>query len=44
MWRAITYGGKASPWMMHSFNAAGWGNRVWGLGNWTLEYRPPTKG
>lgn len=39
MWRAITYGMKASPWMVCSGDAQTWGNRVWGRGNWTLEYR-----
>lgn len=41
MWRAITYGMKATPWCVCSADAQRLGNHYFGLGMWTLEYRPP---
>ena len=39
-WHCVTYGGKSSPPFVCSHDAGGYGNRVWGLGMWTLEWRP----
>jgi hypothetical protein len=39
MWRAITYGNKATIWCVCSSTAQRLGNKLFGLGMWTLEYK-----
>jgi hypothetical protein len=43
LWHAVTYGGKSTRGYVNSGDAGSEGNRRFGLGMWTLEWRPKAR-
>jgi len=43
-WTILTYSGEKTRRFISSFDAGKYANRVYGLGNWTLQWHQPARG